>query len=102
MSSVLNVPRETRLNGLTIRLLLGLQSRLAADAFPAILGFRLCNGLPLHVGWMIEATTGERDDVVDDVARAGAALLSCRGAGCSALELGACRSIPLRGISLER
>ena len=39
--------------------------------FPAILGLRIANGLPLHIGNRVRAAAGERDDVIFTVAGAG-------------------------------
>src|SRR5436309_1788900 len=62
----------------------------------AVLRLRLGDGLPLHVCRRVGAAAIERDDVVDDVARAGACRFAGRRVRVLALELpeggGAARS----------
>src|SRR6185295_7192289 len=52
-----------------------------------VLGEGCSVGLPLHVLGHVESTTAERDDVIDDVARAGASGLACCWAGVVGAEV---------------
>src|SRR6266404_1891383 len=53
----------------------------APPRLPAILSLRRIGSLPLHIRDAIGSAAGERDDVILDVAGAGAGRAACRGAG---------------------
>ena len=65
---------------------------MTAPALPAILGLRRGDRLPLHVDHRVGSATGERHNVVPDVAGAPAAARSCRGGRAARAEI---RASPL-------